>query len=81
VKSLAKLIAYTATAEVGQAKLSKGKLKVELLRDNEVFSNLEVKIDKRFKLGRLSMKQPNGKDLRHFVKGTSATKNNLAVNR
>jgi hypothetical protein len=67
VKSLAKLIAYTASAEVGQATAKHGKLNVELLRGKEVFGILELKIDKRLRLGRLAITGPNGKRLRYFV--------------
>jgi hypothetical protein len=81
VTSLAKLIAYAATAEVGEAKVKQGKLNVELLRGKEVFSILELKLDKQFKLGRLSIKGPNGKDLRHFVKRNAAPRPNVAIRR
>jgi len=67
VKSLAKLIAYAANVEVGNAKAGHGKLKVELLRGEGVFGFLELKIDKHFRLGRLSITAPNGKTPRYFV--------------
>jgi hypothetical protein len=67
LKSLAKLIAYTASAEVGQATAKHGKLSVELLRGKEVFGFLELTINKHLRLGRLSISGPDGKRLRYFV--------------
>lgn len=68
VKSLAKLIGYTAKAiEVGKARAVAGKLQVQLLKDREVVSIVEVKIDEHLNLGRLSIKRADGKEMRYFV--------------
>lgn len=67
IESLAKLIAYAAAANVGEATAKRGKLRVELLKDSKSFGFLEVKTDKHFRFGQLTLTGPDGKKLRHFV--------------
>ncbi len=68
VNSLAKLIAFASNNDkIGNAKVQNGKVKVELIRGEGVFGILEVEINKCLQFDRLTITEPNGKKLRHFV--------------
>ena len=58
---------FTNNDKIGSAKIQNGKVKVEMIRGEGVFGILEVKIDKNFKFDRLTITEPNGEKLKHFV--------------
>lgn len=67
VRSFAKLIAFTNNDKIGAAKIQNGKVKVELIRGEGVFSIVEVEINKNLRFGNLVITDPNGRKLRYFV--------------
>lgn len=67
IKTLVMLLVHTSNDTVGNAKIHRGKVKVELIRGDGVFRILEVKIDKRLRFGRLAVTGPDGKRMRYFV--------------
>ena len=67
VKTFAKLIAFTNSDKIGNARIQNRKVKVELRRGEGVFGVLEVKINKNLQFDCLIITEPNGKKLRYFV--------------
>lgn len=67
VKTFAKLISFANNDKIGDAKIQNGKVKVELIRGEGVFSILEVEINKCLQFDRLTITEPNGEKLKHFV--------------
>ena len=67
VRVLAQLIAYLNNDGIGKVTNNGGKLKVELLRGDEVFRILELKINGKLQLGRLSITDVDGRKPRYFV--------------
>lgn len=67
VKTFAKLIVFANNDNLGDARIQNGKVKVELIRGESIFSILEVEMNKCFEFGRLTITEPNGKKLKYFV--------------
>ncbi len=70
VKSFAKLLVSASKDNigiVGNARIKKGKLSVELIRGAGVFAILEVEINKNLQFDRLTITEPDGKKLKYFV--------------
>lgn len=67
IKAFAKLIVSANNDKIGDAKVQKGKVRVQLLRGEGVSGILEVQINEFLQFDNLTIIAPDGKKLRRFV--------------
>lgn len=67
VKTFGKLIGFANNGKIGDSKIHNGKVKVELIRGEGVFSILEVEMNKCLQFERMTITEPNGEELKYFV--------------
>ena len=68
VRALASLVTYVSNDRVGTTTAQKGKLTADLLKGDGVFRQLVVRVDNKFRFGRISITVPDGKEARYFVR-------------
>jgi hypothetical protein len=64
---LAKLLTHINNDRVGNAKISKREIQVELYRGGGIMAVLKIKLSNQLNFERLEIVAPDGKKLRHFV--------------